>query len=213
MSPDRYITFVALAGLLVLVPGPDFAVVVKNSFSRGRRGGLMASIGIVSSNVVHGTLAVLGLGMLIRDAQVVFETLRWVGAAYLAYLGAQALVAAYRGRPEPAADDRARSRSGAMRGWREGFLSNITNPKVLTFYLSVLPQFLDPSRSSVAYGLTLAYTHATLSLVWLVLVAVGINNARTWFGQRLRRVLDAATGVALLAFSTTLVVDADGINR
>lgn len=208
MTPDRYITFVALAVLLVLVPGPDFAVVVKNSFARGRRGGLMASLGIVSSNVVHGTLAVLGLGMLIRDAQVVFEILRWVGAAYLAYLGAQALVAAYRGRPEPTtADDRARRRTGAMRGWREGFLSNITNPKVLTFYLSVLPQFLDPSGSSVAHGLTLAYTHAALSLVWLVLVAVGIDRARTWFGLRLRRVLDAATGVALLAFSATLAVE------
>lgn len=208
MATERLTTFLVFATVLVLAPGPDFAVVLKNSLSGGRRSGFAASVGVTSSNVVHGTFAAFGIGTLIVRSQPVFQAVRWIGIAYLAYLGIQALSSAWRGHYDHfAGSDQPRERASAWLGWRQGFLSNITNPKVLTFYLSVLPQFMT-AGSSTADGLLLAYTHAGLSLVWLVIVVASLHRLRPWLERRpVRRLLDAATGVALVFFGGRLALD------
>jgi threonine/homoserine/homoserine lactone efflux protein len=115
MSWSKYAEFLAFAVVLVLIPGPDFAVVTKN------------------------TLA---------------------GVGYLAYLGAQAIRSAIRGEYQPV--DEADDRTKGLVGWRQGFISNITNPKVLVFYLAVLPQFLTPG-AGLGWLLVLALSHAVTS--------------------------------------------------
>ena len=96
---------------------------------------------------------------------------------------------------------------GRGAGWRQGFLSNITNPKVLVFYLAVLPQFLGPDAPLSAL-LVLALSHAVLSLVYLLVVVTGLTRARRVLARRsVRRALDAATGTALLGFSAKLAAE------
>jgi RhtB (resistance to homoserine/threonine) family protein len=210
MTWSAYGTFVALAALLVLAPGPDFAVVLENSLTGGRRRGLAASLGVASSNVVQGTAAAFGLGAVIARSQALFEVIRWAGVVYLAWLGIQALRSAWLARDEPAADGPSTPapRTPVLTGWRQGFLSNITNPKVLVFYLSVLPQFLHPGEASVASGVALAYTHATLSLLWLAVLVTVLHGAREWVRRRrVRRSLEGVTGVALLGFGARLAAD------
>src|SRR4051794_8364850 len=158
MDGSRYATFVVLAALLVLAPGPDFGVVVKNALVGGRRAGLATGLGVSTSNTVQGTCAAFGLGALVVRSQPVFQAVRWAGVCYLAYLGLQALRSAWRGAYRPPEADPA-NRRVVLRGYRQGFLSNITNPKVLVFYLSVLPQFLDPAGAATGRLLALAYTH------------------------------------------------------
>src|SRR5215813_2010813 len=137
MSWSKYAEFLAFAIVLVLVPGPDFAVVTKNTLVGGRRRGLWSALGVASSNATQGIAAAAGLGAIIVRIEPLFETVKWAGIAYLLFLGGQAFRSALRGQyPQQSSDD-ARS----LRGWRQGFLSNITNPKVLVFYLAVLPQF------------------------------------------------------------------------
>jgi threonine/homoserine/homoserine lactone efflux protein len=202
-----YGEFLAVATVLVLVPGPDFAVVTKNTLLAGRRRGRWTALGVGTSNLVQGTAAASGLSALIVRAQPVFEAIKWAGVAYLAFLGLQALRHAIRGRYrnfddlEPVGDD---ARFG---GWRQGFLSNITNPKVLIFYLAVLPQFLSRG-AGVGWILAFAWSHALLSLLYLTLLTTGLHGARQVLQRRkVRRTLDAVTGTALLGFSARLATE------
>jgi len=202
-----YGAFLAFAIVLVLVPGPDFAVVTKNTLAAGRWRGGWASAGVACSNAVQGTAAAAGIGAMIVRMQPLFEAVKWAGAGYLLYLGVQSLRSAARGQYAPLEADGGQPRSGALAGWRQGFLSNITNPKVLVFYLAVLPQFL-PAGAGVAVLLAFALSHAVLSLGYLVLLTVALQRARRILERRrIRRALDATTGAVLLGFSARLVAE------
>jgi threonine/homoserine/homoserine lactone efflux protein len=203
MTWSTYGSFLIFAVVLVLVPGPDFAVITKNTLAGGRRRGSWSAAGVASSNAVQGLAAAAGLGALVTRAQPVFQAIKWAGIAYLAFLGVQALRSALAGRY--AESEETAARPGA--GWRQGFLSNITNPKVLVFYLAVLPQFLGPDAPLSAL-LLLALSHAALSLVYLLVVVTGIARARRLLTRRnVRRALDAGTGTALLGFSAKLATE------
>jgi threonine/homoserine/homoserine lactone efflux protein len=208
MSWSKYAEFLAFAVVLVLIPGPDFAVVTKNTLAGGRRRGRWAAAGVVSSNFVQGTAAACGLGALIVKAQPVFEAIKWAGVAYLLFLGAQAIRSAVRGHYQPLDDDdEADAKTRTLAGWRQGFLSNITNPKVLVFYLAVLPQFLTPG-ANLGWLLLMAWSHAALSLAYLLVLVAALNRARRLLARRrVRRSLDATTGAVLLGFSARLATE------
>jgi threonine/homoserine/homoserine lactone efflux protein len=198
-------SFAVFAAVLVLVPGPDFAVVTRNALAAGRRRGAWAGVGVASSNAVQGALAAVGLGALVVAAQPVFTAIKWAGVAYLLWLAAQALRSAWRGRyPDGSTGG---GGGTALAGWRQGFLSNITNPKVLVFYLAVLPQFLPPDPPLWQLA-ALALTHALLSLAYLLLLVAGLHRVRGMLVRRpVRRALDAATGAVLLGFGAVLARD------
>jgi len=201
-----YGSYLVIVVLIVLAPGPDTMVMLKNALSGGFRGGLLASLGIVAGNAVQGTAAALGLGVLIARSQPLFLTLKWAGAAYLVFLGVQALRGAFRGRYD-AVEEVRRRRGGGLRRFREGFLSNITNPKVLVLFLSVLPQFLT-AESSTGDALLLAYTVAVLGGLWLLALLLFVHRVRTWLGRRrVRRTLDGVTGTALVGFGAALALE------
>lgn len=202
MSWSKYAEFLAFAVVLVLIPGPDFAVVTKNTLVGGRQRGRWTALGVSSSNLVQGTAAAFGLSALIVRIQPLFEAVKWVGVCYLAYLGAQAIRSAVRGQYPPL--DEAASRTRGVAGWRQGFISNITNPKVLVFYLAVLPQFLTPG-AGLGWLLVLAWSHAVISLSYLFVLVTGLHGARRLLMRRkVRRSLDATTGAVLLGFSARL---------
>ncbi|WP_031467744.1 LysE family translocator [Sciscionella sediminilitoris] len=206
MTWQNYGAFAALAVLVIIVPGPDFALILKHSLHGGRRAGLAASAGITTSNLIQGSAAALGLGALIVASEPVFLALRWAGIAYLAFLGVQALRSAIAGNyTAPAAETGTTAR--VWTAYRQGFLSNITNPKVLTLYLSVLPQFLGNGTTGFD-ALLLAYSHAVLGLVWLLLVVTALRWMRGWLTRaRVRRWLDAVTGCVLIGFGVRLATE------
>jgi threonine/homoserine/homoserine lactone efflux protein len=205
MDWQTYASFLGFAVLLVLMPGPDFVVVTRNVLASGRRRGAWAGVGVATSNAVQGSVAALGLGAVIVASQPVFEAIKWAGAAYLVVLGVQALRSALRGDYAQADDAVRPTRGAAWAGWRQGFLSNITNPKVLVFYLAVLPQFL-PAGAPIWQILPLALSHALLSLTYLMLLVSGLHHVRGLLTRRrLRRALEAVTGTMLLGFGASLV--------
>ncbi|UJW35378.1 LysE family translocator [Saccharothrix sp. AJ9571] len=206
MTWSVYGSYLAVVVLVVLAPGPDTMVVLKNSLAGGFRGGLVASSGILIGNLLQGSAAALGLGAVIAHSQPLFLTLKWLGVAYLCYLGVQALRGAWKG------DYQALDGTSGARGFRrfrEGFLSNITNPKVLILYLSVLPQFLDPAVTTTWDALLLAYTVGVLGFAWLMVLLFFVHRVRVWLRRRrVRRTLDAVTGGALLGFGALLAAEA-----
>lgn len=206
MTWTSYSTYLVFVVLVVIAPGPDTMVTLKNALAGGVRGGLLATAGIFTGNLVQGTAVALGLGTLIVRSQPLFLTLRWAGVGYLCYLGIQALLAARRG--DYRRVDELGARTRGFRRWREGFLSNITNPKVLALFLSVLPQFLDPAHSTTADALLLAYTVAVLGGIWLLALLLLVHRVRVVLNRRkVRRALDALTGTALIGFGVALAAE------
>lgn len=206
-SWSSYGEFLAFACVLVLIPGPDFAVVAKNTLMAGRRRGWWASLGICTSNAVQGTAAAAGLGALIVQSQPAFQAIKWAGVCYLAFLGVQAIRSAIRGNYDGPTTGTEHAGAAAFGGWRQGFVSNITNPKVLVFYLAVLPQFLHPGTAA-GWLLAFAWSHALLSLLYLLAVSAGLMRVRQVLSRRsVRRTMDIATGTVLLAFSARLATE------
>jgi threonine/homoserine/homoserine lactone efflux protein len=204
-----YGAFLVFAVLLVLAPGPDTTVVLKNCMVGGRKAGLATVAGVTVANFVQGTLAALGVGELIVRSQPVFDTIRYVGAAYLCYLGVQAFRAARRGHPDETDEATGSARrSKHLRWWSQGLLSNLTNPKVLAMYLSVLPQFMARGHAGVGFALLLAYTIPVLSATWQLVIVAFAHRMRAWIrSRRVRSTLDAATGTALIGFGVALAAE------
>jgi threonine/homoserine/homoserine lactone efflux protein len=127
--------------------------------------------------------------------------------AMVLFLGAQAVRSAFRGEFAPLDADQPPGAAQALAGWRQGSLSNITNPKVLVFYLAVLPQFL-PSGAGLGWLLVFAWSHAVLALAYLLARITGLHGLRGILRRRkARRILDATTGAALLGFSAKLATE------
>lgn len=207
MSLARYGEYIAFAIVIILIPGPDFAVVMKNSLVGGRLRGGWTAVGVSSSNLLQGMAAATGLSALITRVEPVFQAIKWAGVAYLAFLGIQAVRSAIRGEYKPR-DPADRPEPGvALAGWRQGFVSNITNPKVIVFFLAVFPQFLTPG-AGFGWVLLTGSTFALLGLAWLFVIVAGMHGLRTVLARRtVRRSLDATTGAALLGFSAKLAAE------
>lgn len=163
-----YLAFIAATAILILIPGPNAALIVANSVAHGTRSGLLTVAGTSSAVVVHLTLTVLGATAVLDLLAASFDWLRWAGVAYLAYLG----IVAWRA---PAVDLAPTNRSAhSMRGiYVRGFLVGLTNPKTLLFYGAFLPQFVTPGPDAARQLVLLAATFLVIAVVldglWAIL--------------------------------------------
>ena len=170
-------TFLLVALVVIVAPGPDFALTVRNAVTRGRRAGLATAAGLVA---------------ILLASQTVFTALRLAGAAYLVYLGLSALRHAWRG-----VEHEAPRRLPVSSPYAQGLVSNLSNPKIAVFFASVLPQFGSTFGALAGHGLAFA----ALTLAWLALVARAGSALRAPF---VRRTIDAVTGVVLTALGVDL---------
>ena len=206
MSWPAYVSFLAFAAVLTLVPGPDFAVVTRNTLAGGRHRGWWSAVGVSCSNAVQGAAAAAGLGAVVLRVEPLFQAIRWAGIVYLVVLGVQAWRSAVAGRYAPL-DAGPAGDGQAVAGFRQGFLTNVTNPKVLVFYLAVLPQFLGRG-APVGAVVLFALSHAVLGLLYLSGLVAVLHRARRVLSRRsVRRGLDALTGTALLGFGVRLATE------
>jgi threonine/homoserine/homoserine lactone efflux protein len=192
------IAFVLLALVVICTPGPDTALTIRNTLLGGRGNGLRTAQGVAFGQALWTLAASAGIAALVSASQPVFVAVRIAGAAYLVWLGLQALAAAVRGRRH---EDRPR---GSAAGFRQGLLSNLANPKMAVFFTSLLPQFGTDFGELLALGLLFA----TMTLAWLSGAALAVGRTRSLLVRGpVRRALDAITGVALVAFGTRLAVE------
>lgn len=204
----QYLSFVALAAVLAIAPGPDSLLTLRSTLLGGRRRGAWTAVGILVANIVQGVLAASGLGAILVHAETVFRIIKWVGAAYLGYLGVLAIRAAWRMRTaDGATEAKLPARRTPWSAVRQGFLCNITNPKVLAFNIAVLPQFVG-EHASVATLLTYAMTLSAVGSIVLVgLVAVAGVASRVLQRVTVRRSIEGATGAVMIGFAGALVTE------
>ena len=195
--------FLLTIALLTLSPGADTLLVVRNTLRGGRVDGGLTTLAICSGLFVHATVSALGVAALIATSPAAYAVLQGVGALYLCWLGLGSLRASLG--PYVTPNYQAAYQGVQVgRSLREGFLSNVLNPKTLTVYLAILPQFIDPAQAWVQ-SMVLAGLHFALSVVWLGLILWFVNLVkRHLLADSVRRWIDRAFGVSLMALGLML---------
>jgi threonine/homoserine/homoserine lactone efflux protein len=190
------LAFLGVAIIVIVTPGQDTALTVRNTLGGGRRAGVRTACGVVLGQAVWAVAASAGVAALLVASEPAFVALKLAGAAYLIFLGAQSLLAAVR-RRAPVHVPRA---SGGTE-LRQGLLSNLANPKMAVFFTSLLPQFGDSFVVLLALGLLFC----SLTLAWLSAYAFAVARAGDVLRRpRVRRTIDAVTGLALVALGLRL---------
>ncbi|MFJ4989769.1 LysE family translocator [Streptomyces sp. NPDC088732] len=207
MNP-QLITFTGVAAGMVVMPGADFTVVVRNALV-SRRTGIATGIGVACGLLVHTMLAVAGLAAVLVAVPTLFLLVQVLGGGYLVYLGARVLIAAARqGRHtvEPAPGHASRTAHGTLPGLRQGFLTNALNPKAPVFFLSLLPQFVPPGQPAMPLTLILSLIVATLALVWFPTVALLVDRLGAWLRRpAVARLVQTASGSMLVVLGAVLL--------
>lgn len=159
-SESSLIAFVSAALVLIAVPGPNMIYLVACSVSGGGRAGVRSALGIETGTLLHTTAAAIGLSALLASSATAFAVVRYLGAAYLVYLGGRSLI----GRHEPLTDDADRPAKRGRTVYRQALLTQVLNPKVAIFFLAFLPQFVDPARPAAPQILTLGVILAVMGM-------------------------------------------------
>jgi threonine/homoserine/homoserine lactone efflux protein len=169
LDPILLTAFVVASVVVIVMPGPDLVFVAAQSIGRGRRAGIIASLGTCSGLLVHATAAVLGLSSLFAVAPLAFEAVRWTGVAYLLWLAVQSFRA---GGAETAAEPARAQKTAALTIWRQAALTNVLNPKVAIFFIAFFPQFTSPAHGPIALQMAwLAALFVVLGLGFLLIFA------------------------------------------
>jgi threonine/homoserine/homoserine lactone efflux protein len=190
--------FLGVSLLVIVTPGQDTALTIRNTLLRGRRGGVGTAAGVAAGQATWTLVASAGVVALLRASEPAFVALRLLGAAYLVYLGLQLLLRRGEARP------RAGGGGSSRRAFRQGLLSNLGNPKMAVFFTSLLPQFGSSFTGLVALGLVFC----SLTFTWLSGYAWAVARAGDVLRRpRIRRVLDRVTGAVLVAFGLRLAAE------
>ena len=204
---QHFIVFLGVAAVLIVVPGPDMALVTKNAVLHGRRAALGTSLGVNTGLSVWTIASAFGVASLVRASATAFTVLKLIGAAYLIWLGIQALRAA-RHRWGDTESGMGEPNLGARVGFRQGLLSNLGNPKIAAFFTSLLPQFIGSGRSVLVPFLLLGGVFVLMTLIWLCAYALVAAKASGLLRRpRVKAALDRLTGVILIGLGLRLATE------
>ena len=206
----NFAAFLGISLVVILSPGQDTALTIRNTLVGGRGGGIATAAGVVSGLATWTVASSAGLAALLVASQPLFLAVRLVGADYLVFLGLQVLRVALFTRSRP--DSPSPLRGGSGRGWgsayRQGLISNLSNPKIVVFFLSLFPQFVDRGQASFARLLLLGLIFCTITFTWLTLYAVVVARIGDFLRRdRVRRALEATTGLVLVGLGLRLATE------
>jgi threonine/homoserine/homoserine lactone efflux protein len=205
---SQLLAFLGVAVLVIVTPGPDTAVTIRGTLLGGRRAGMLTAFGVVSGQACWTVAASAGLTAVLVASEPAFLAVKFAGAAYLVYLGLHALYAAFRrAESTPATGEAPRlARAGA---YRQGLISDLSNPKMAAFFTSLLPQF-GTTGAAPSFWLMLGFglLFCVLTWLWLALYAVALERVGDALRRpRVRRAIEAVTGAALVALGVRLAAE------
>ena len=207
MTNTDFIGFAALSVVLSVTPGPDTMLVLGNAVAGGTKSGLATTLGVKGGTLTHSLLAAVGVAALLMKFAAFYAVMKAVGAAYLVALGLYSFYRAVAGGGGQEKATAEKPPKGFLRCFVEGYLSNITNPKVVVFYVAVLPQFIAPGDPVFLTTAKLASVHVGVSFLWLVCVSFFVGTARSWLSRpKVRKGVSAASGLAIAAFGVKLAL-------
>ncbi|HET7855465.1 MAG TPA: LysE family translocator [Gaiellaceae bacterium] len=201
--------FLGVSAIVIVTPGQDTALTIRNTLLGGRRAGVFTALGVCSGQACWTVAASAGIAALLVASEPAFVAVKVAGAAYLVFLGAQSLWSAVRRVPRHRLETAVSGRSLEPRvAFRQGLVSNLGNPKMAVFFTSLLPQFTPGGEAAFGVMLALGFVFWTMTLVWLIAYAFAVARAGDFLRRpRIRRALDAVVGAVLVAFGLRLVTE------
>ena len=180
IEPTKFFLFIGVSWALIIAPGPDMLYVITRGIAHGRRAGILSAIGVVCGILVHTTAAALGLTLILQTSAFAFLLVKYVGAAYLIYLG----IKAWQDKSTLSLQSSTAGITSSALFW-QGVLSNVLNPKIAIFFLAFLPQFVEKESSSVAWQMIfLGLTFACFGLCFLLVVGYSSGTIGRWLTNR-----------------------------
>ena len=199
--------FLILSIVVIVTPGPDTALTIRNTLLGDRRAGVFTALGVSAGQATWALATSAGIAALLVASEHVFTAVKLLGAAYLVYLGAQTLLAAVRRRPIPEVEGSKCPLPAAV-AFRQGLISNLGNPKMAAFFPALLPQFAPDGGASFVALLGLGLVFASLTLGWLTGYAFAVARAGDFLRRpTIRRAFEAATGAVLVALGLRLATE------
>lgn len=205
MAWSDILTFTIVASLLVMSPGPNGVLIAKTVPTSGRGAGFANVAGFVTGFYLHGTMAIVGLSIILVQSATAFAFVKYLGAAYLCWVGIKALYSAWTGiEPKKETTPSQRKRT-LFRAYIEGLLTNALNPKVSMFYLAAFPQFITVGETSVAASFMLVFIHSMINAVWFgAMVFLLSRLSAIARGRSFQRWLKGVTGIVFIGFGAKL---------
>ena len=204
------LAFAAAAGLLTVTPGLDTALVLRTAAVEGAGEARFAAFGICTGCLIWGTATSLRLTGLLAVSKLAYNAVRIAGACYLVYLGIRMWVRKreFNIETDPLSDAAARSENGGHRWLVRGLLTNVLNPKVGVFYITLLPQFIPRGGSIMTYSFLFTFVHVAEGLLWLTLLTIAVGPLRSWLRRpAVTRGLDCGTGTVLIGAGLGLALE------
>lgn len=203
-------TYLIAITLLTLTPGVDTMLVIRNTARGGWRDGAVSSFGICSGLFIHATISAVGISVILLQAAWAFNALKLAGAGYLVWLGIYSWrkVLRRQGFQIENGQIAGQNKFIVKRSLREGFLSNVLNPKTAVFYMAFLPQFINPAHSALLQSLLLAGLHFIIAMLWQCLLALMVKQLKGWLQRPgVSQVFDGVTGAVMIGLGIRVAVD------
>jgi RhtB (resistance to homoserine/threonine) family protein len=205
---EQYYFFIVMSILLIILPGPDTGLATKNTIAYGKKGGLKTVLGITSGLFIHTFAAVLGLSAIIVKSAFLFSAFKYIGAIYLIYLGFISLWSLRKKEVTIEGDEQKQSKYQGASCFRQGFLTNLLNPKVAVFFLTFLPQFVVPESNAFLQLFAMGVIYTGLTFVWFVLYVSLIDYISAWMKKpSAQHVIQGITGFVLVGFGIKLALE------
>jgi threonine/homoserine/homoserine lactone efflux protein len=201
------LAFLGISALVIMTPGPDTAITIRNTLTGGRAGGLATALGVATGQAIWALATSAGIVALLVASEPLFLAVKYAGAAYLVWLGLQSLRAAFRPAVGRGAITAARplTPSGAF---SQGVVSDLSNPKMAAFFTSLLPQFAPPDTASFVGLALLGLLFSLLTLFWLVFYTLAIARIGNVLRRSpVRRALEGMAGAALIGLGVRLAAE------
>lgn len=214
VDPTIAVSYLLVSFTLILSPGPDTFYVVANGMRHRVLGAVVSALGIGTGTIVHACLAAIGASTLISTSPLAFAMIQYAGAAYLLWMGINAIRSSLGSDKQQPAISRFVARSLWSVYW-SGLITNMMNPKMFMFYIAFLPQFVDPTRGSVASQiLFLSFLSNIAGTAYLICVGVAAGRVSSWLaGKSLGRWLDGLAGAFFIAIAIRLVATSEQPQR
>ncbi len=204
-----FLAFIGVSIVVIVTPGPDTAITIRNALFGGRSSGVFTALGIASGQMIWAMATSAGLVALLIASEPLFLALKYAGAAYLVFLGFQALREAFRNAdPKSAPTGEAARPLSALSAFRQGVISDLGNPKMAVFFASLLPQFVPAAAPIFATLLLLGMVFALMTFLWLTFYAVIIASAGDYLRRpAIRRSIEAISGTVLIGLGLRIAAE------